>query len=61
MNLKVQDLLPALRSLGWLGTVSALDYLARKAATIVSPPAYLKRMIADHDAGKPVGWMRVAG
>lgn len=61
MNLKDQDLLPALRSLGWLGTVSALDYLARKAATIVSPPAYLKRMIADHDAGKPVGWMRVAG
>lgn len=61
MNLRDQDLLPALRSLGWLGTVSALDYLARKAETIMSPPAYLKRMIADHDAGKPVGWLRAVG
>lgn len=61
MKLKHDDLVPALKSLGWVGTVSALDYLAERAGRIVSPPAYLERMIADHDAGRPVGWLKAAG
>ena len=58
MNLKRDDLLSALRSLNWLGTVSALEYLAMKAAKIMNPPSYLRKMILDHDAGRPVGWLK---
>jgi hypothetical protein len=61
MNLKRSDLLSALGSLGWLGTVSALEYLAKKAVKIMNPPSYLKKMVHDYDAGRPVGWLKRHG
>ncbi len=58
MNITDRPLAGALRRMGPLRMVQALDYLARNVARINRPEAYLERMISDHEAGRPVGWAR---
>lgn len=58
MKITDRPLAGALRRLGPLRMLQALDYLTKHAARISRPESYLERMIADYEAGKPVGWAR---
>ncbi|PTX52446.1 replication initiation protein RepC [Gemmobacter caeni] len=58
MNISDRPLIGALLRLGPVRMLQALDYLARNVARITRPQGYLDRMVADYEAGKPVGWAR---
>lgn len=58
MNITDRPLIGALHRLGPVRMLQALDYLARNVARITRPQGYLDRMVADYEAGKPVGWAR---
>ena len=58
MNITDRPLVGALHRLGPVRMLQALDYLARNVARISRPQGYLDRMVADYEAGKPVGWAR---
>ena len=58
MNIAERALVAALHRLGPLRMLQALDYLTKHVNRITRPQAYLERMIADLEAGKPVGWVR---
>jgi replication initiation protein RepC len=58
MNITDRPLIGALHKLGPVRMLQALDYLARNVARITRPQGYLERMVADYEAGKPVGWAR---
>ena len=58
MNIAERALVGALHRLGPLRMLQALDYLTKHVNRITRPQAYLERMIADLEAGKPVGWAR---
>lgn len=58
MNITDRPLVGALHRLGPVRMLQALDYLARNVARITRPQGYLDRMVADYEAGKPVGWAR---
>lgn len=58
MNITDRPLIGALHRLGPVRMLQALDYLAKNVARITRPQGYLDRMVADYEAGKPVGWAR---
>jgi len=58
LSLKSEALAKGVASIGWANMLKALEYLAKNAVRIKSPPAYFNSMIEGFIAGKPVAGMR---
>lgn len=58
LSLNSEIMAKGVASVGWPNMLRALEYLAKNAMRIKSPPAYFNSMIKGFIAGKPVAGMR---